>query len=161
MVDEVGQRRQAHSARRLQRSRRIALVYGAGAVILIGWAAYLGVSLPVVHLARHWNVAWVGLDVLIVGALTWTAWRASHRDRRVVVPAVATATLLIVDAWMDVSTASRSDLALSIVLAVCVELPLAALSLLLARRAIRAEQPESPTSSGRDLPRVRRRANSS
>jgi hypothetical protein len=133
---EAGEAPPSRIARR--RRGRIAFVYAAGAVILVGWAAHLGISLPDVNMARHWNVAWVGLDVMIVITLSWTAWRAGHGDRRVVVPAVATATLLIVDAWMDVSTATRGDLWQSVVLAACVEVPLAALSLFIARRAVNA-----------------------
>ena len=121
-----------------RRRGRIAFIYAAGAVILVGWAADLGISLPDVNMARHWNVAWVGLDAMIVITLSWTAWRAGHGDRRVVVPAVATATLLIVDAWMDVSTAARGDLWQSILLAACLEVPLAVLSLFIARRAVNA-----------------------
>ncbi len=116
--------------------RRVAIIYGAGAVVVIAWAAYLGVSLPDRNVASHWNVAWVGLDGLIFVALSFTAWRAGHNDRRVVIPAVATATLLAVDAWMDVTTAARPDLWQSILLAAGLELPLAALSLLVARRAL-------------------------
>jgi len=119
-------------------SGRVALIYAVGAVVVVGWAAHLGISLPDVNMARHWNVAWVGFDAMIVSALSWTAWRAWHRDRRVVVPAVATATLLVVDAWMDISTATRGDLWQSILLAACLELPLAALSLMVARRAVHA-----------------------
>ncbi|HEY5172672.1 MAG TPA: hypothetical protein VIK54_13175, partial [Acidimicrobiia bacterium] len=75
-------------------------------------------------------------DVLIVAALALTAWRSARGDRRVAIPAAATATLLVVDAWMDVTTAARADLWQSILLAVAIELPLAALSLLVARRAL-------------------------
>ncbi len=118
------------------RKRRVATVYGIGAIILIGWATYLGASLPEHNVAQHWNAAWVGLDVLIVIGLTNTAWRAGHADRRVVIPAAATAGLLVADAWMDISTAARSDLWQSVVLAIAVEIPLAVISLLLARRAL-------------------------
>ena len=127
--------------------RRVAIVYAIGVVVVTGWAAYLGVSLPHVAVARNWDVAWVGLDGLIVMALAWTAWGAAHRDRRVVIPAVATATLLVVDAWMDVSTASRSELWQSILLAAAFELPIALMSLSIARRAMRAiPQPRDESS---------------
>ncbi len=143
----ASRRRVELAARR--RARRVAIIYGAGAAIVVGWAAYLGLSLPDRNIARHWNVAWVGLDCLIVLALAYTAWRGGHNDRRVVIPAVATATLLVVDAWMDITTAARADLWQSILLAVALEIPLAALSLLVARRALnslanRSEQPITP-----------------
>jgi len=120
-----------------RRARRVAALYGAGAVVLVGWAAYLGVSLPDRDLARHWNAAWVGLDALIVFSLALTARLAARRDRRVAIPASATAALLVADAWMDVTTAGRADRGLAILLAVVVELPLAALSFALARRSLR------------------------
>jgi hypothetical protein len=50
-------------------------------------------------------------------------------------PATATATLLIVDAWFDVMTAGRHrGVGLAILMAVCVELPAAYGSLWVARR---------------------------
>ena len=112
------------------------MVYGLGAATVVGWASHLGMSLPDRNVAHHWNVAWIGLDGLIVVALAFTAWRSGHNDRRVVLPAAATATLLVVDAWMDVTTAARTDLWQSMLLAVALELPLAALSFLIARRVL-------------------------
>ena len=129
--------------------RRVATVYGIGAVILIGWAAYLGASLPERNVAQHWNAAWVGLDVLIVLGLANTAWRAGHADGRVVIPAAATAGLLVADAWMDISTAARSDLWQSVVVAVAVEIPLAVISILLSRRALDRLSDHRPAESSR------------
>ena len=128
-------------------SRQIVAIYAATAVGLVGWTSYLALSLPRTSVARHWNVAWVGLDVLIVIALAGTAWWARRDDRFIVIPAVATTTLLIVDAWMDVTTAAGSDRWQSIVLAVAVELPLAAFSLRLARSALADPQPTATTPS--------------
>jgi hypothetical protein len=125
------------SGRRLPpRVRRIATCYAIGAVVLVGWVVYLGSALPQHNVVEHWNVAWVGFDVLVVVALTFTAVLAWSRDRHVVMPAIATATLLVADAWMDVAMSSGRDLVASIVLAVCVELPLAALSILVAAAAL-------------------------
>jgi hypothetical protein len=75
------------------------------AVVLLPWAAYLALSLPASVSARHWPAAWTGLDVVMAAGLAVTAWLAVRRDRRMVFPAVATATLLLVDAWFDVCTA--------------------------------------------------------
>lgn len=122
---------------RHRRARRVAIVYGVGAVALIAWATYLGDSLPDRNVAQHWNAAWVGFDVLLVLTLALTAWRAAQFDRRVVIPAAASAALLVADAWMDITTSSRADLWQSLLLAVAVELPLAALSITVARRALR------------------------
>jgi hypothetical protein len=96
------------------------------AVVLVPWAAYLAVSLPGSVSARHWPVAWTGLDVVVAAGLATTAWLAARRDRRTAFPAVSTATLLLVDAWFDVCTAPAGG---SLVLALadmCVEVAVAA-----------------------------------
>ncbi len=122
----------------------MASVYALGAILLVGWAAYLGESLPDRNIAQHWNAAWVGLDVLIVLALANTAWRSFRADASVVIPAAATAALLVADAWMDVTTATRTDLWQSLLLAIAVELPLAVLSIMVARRALRNVADRAP-----------------
>ncbi len=117
-------------------AHRISLLYGGSAVVLVVWAGYLGASLPAERVAHHWNVAWVSLDALIVVALAATAITAQRRDPTIVMPAIATATLLVADAVMDVSTANHSDLWQALVLAFAVEIPLAVLSIRLAWRTI-------------------------
>jgi len=59
------------------------------------------------------------------------------RSPHVVLPAAGTAALLLADAWFDVVTARGGALVVAIVSAVGVELPLAALSVIVALRAIR------------------------
>ena len=51
------------------------------------------------------GAAWVGFDILLVFAIVLTAYYALPVDNRVQFPAIATATLLVVDAWFDVTTA--------------------------------------------------------
>ena len=80
------------------------------AVVLVPWAAYLALSLPASVSARHWPVAWAGLDVVMAAGLAATAWLAVRRDRRTAFPAVSTATLFLVDAWFDVCTAPAGRL---------------------------------------------------
>jgi hypothetical protein len=75
------------------------------AMVLFPWAGYLAVTLPASVSARHWPVAWTGLDVVMAAGLAATAWLAIRRDRRLAFPAVSTATLLLADAWFDVCTA--------------------------------------------------------
>jgi hypothetical protein len=48
------------------------------AAVLVPWAAYLAVSLPASVSARHWPVAWAGLDAVMAAGclvLTAAAWR--------------------------------------------------------------------------------------
>jgi hypothetical protein len=104
----------------------------------------------------HYRAAWVGFDILLLAVLASTAYFALRGSPQVAFTATAAATLLVVDAWFDVLTTPKDDgRILSVVLAVLVELPLAALCLwiatharhvlhrrveLLARRAQRAER---------------------
>ena len=85
--------------------RWLVRLIAVSAVVLLPWAAYLALSLPASVSARHWPVAWTGLDVVMAAGLAATAWLAVRRDRRMAFPAVSTATVLLVDAWFDVCTA--------------------------------------------------------
>jgi hypothetical protein len=69
----------------------------------IPWTAYLAATLP--RTIRVYDrTAWVGFDiglVIMMGLTGWLAWRGRPR---VALAAVATATMLVVDAWFDVLT---------------------------------------------------------
>jgi hypothetical protein len=106
------------------------------AVLLVPWIVYLGIVLPDRTTSAHWDVAWVGFDAMEFVALGLTGWFAYRRSTWVEVAATASAVLLIVDAWFDVTTATAGwDLVQALALGVLVELPLAALSLWIARHA--------------------------
>ena len=137
--DEAEERRHQELLATIRvRSRRTALLYSTGAVLLVPWTVYLAVTLPRRDLATHYRVAWVGFDTLLVVAIVLTAYFAFRMDDRVQLPAMATATLLIVDAWFDVLTAGRRvDAYQAIATAVCIEIPAALFSLYLARRVNR------------------------
>ena len=103
------------------------------AVILLPWIAYLAVSLPSSVSARHWPLAWVGLDAVMAAGLAATGWMAFRRDRRVAFCAASTATVLVLDAWFDVCTSpGGGQFALALV-GMCIELAEAAACLMLAR----------------------------
>jgi hypothetical protein len=117
-------------------ARWIVPVYAILAVAIIPWIVWLAWTLPENSVSSHYRLAWVGFDVLLCGALGRTAWLAWRRSPFVVNVAAATATLLVVDAWFDVTTSPGGpDLVVSAVLAVLVELPLATFSLVIAGRA--------------------------
>jgi hypothetical protein len=122
-VDEI-----VPSSRWLRRTRevRIAVMVGA-AVLLVPWIAYLAVTLPRLYVAHNWDSTWVGFDVLLLAMIVATAMLGYLRRQLIVVTAFATAVLLVCDAWFDVMTAHGDDRLLSIVTAVFVELPFAAL----------------------------------
>jgi hypothetical protein len=113
--------------------RWVAPVFGVLALLTIPWIGYLAVTLPRQAVTAHYRGAWVGFDVGLVAALVLTAVQAYRGHRRVGLAATATATLLVVDAWFDVTTTPAGiDLVVSIVLALLVELPLAAVCLWIA-----------------------------
>ncbi len=97
------------------------------AVGLVPWTILLYFTLPSGYTVRQWRVTWVGFDVLLLLAMSATAFLGWRRHRGVVVAAVATGALLVCDAWFDVSLALGTPAVWwSAALAVFVELPLAA-----------------------------------
>lgn len=95
-------------------------------LILIPWTVYLAGSLPSEQVSTHYDAAWAGFDVMLMLALAATAYFAFRRPSYLPTAAGATATLLVVDAWFDVLTTPGVQRLESILLAVFVELPLAA-----------------------------------
>jgi hypothetical protein len=111
----------------------MAWLYTAAGVILLPWIVYLAVTLPRRQYDRHYRLAWVGFDLILVLAISRTAYMAFRFDPRVQFPATATAVLLFVDAWFDVTTSStRGQVLEALVLAVLVEIPAALFTLYLA-----------------------------
>jgi hypothetical protein len=97
------------------------------------------VTLPRHYVASHWRLTWVGLDAAMAFFLARTAWLTYRRRRGLVITAVVTGTLLCVDAWFDVITAtSRADRVASLATAVFGEIPLAVILFWAARRVLHA-----------------------
>jgi hypothetical protein len=118
-----------------RRARRLAWVYLIVAAGLILWTIFLALSLPKENLEHHYRLTWTGFDLIEVLAIYLTAHMAFRLDARVMYPATAVATLLIADAWFDVTTStSASSAILALILALAVELPAAAFSLYVAHR---------------------------
>jgi hypothetical protein len=135
---------------RAARRKSLALVVTAACIVLIPWTVFLATSLPRRYTASHWRIAWIGLDVVMIGFLARTAWLALER-RTFVISAVITGTLLAVDAWFDVTTASGStDRLVSLSTAILGELPLAAVLFYAARRMMRSYAPRTPGSGTPD-----------
>jgi hypothetical protein len=91
----------------------------------------IALSLPSRTVADHYRLAWVGFDILLLLALSRTAWLAFKGSRQVELPATATATLLIVDATTAHTGWPQME---AIALAVFVELPTAALAIYISTR---------------------------
>jgi hypothetical protein len=121
------------------------LTLGAAAETV--WTIYIGLDLPRHYVANHWDVAWVGLDVAQVAMLSCAAWAAWRRSTLLVLFSAVSATLLVTDAWFDVTTARRGDLYQGILLAVFVEVPSAVILMWVAHRGLRHTVMMSSTSS--------------
>src|SRR5487761_1833482 len=104
--------------------RWVALAYGLLVVITVPWTVYLGLTLPEKHLSRHWDAAWVGLDIAIAFVLILNAIFSYLESNWLVLSATATTTLLLTDAWFDVITARAGrPLVESLASAVFIEIP--------------------------------------
>lgn len=110
------------------------LVVAAG-TLMLPWVAGLVFILPARHEAAHYDASWVGFDLALSGMLVRTGWLAQKGREHIELSAAMTGTLLLVDAWFDVVTAdSHRELALAVLLAFAVEIPLAAFCLWIAGR---------------------------
>jgi hypothetical protein len=135
---------------RLLAPRWVAPLFLAFSILLLPWIVYLAFSLPTRNVARHYNVSWIGFDVLLILAMARTAWLAFRQRRQLELWAMVTATLLVVDAWFDVTTAHRGwPFVQAVLQAIFVELPTAALALYLARRVERITAREQATRAQR------------
>lgn len=101
-------------------------LFAVCAAVLVPWTAWLALTLPERAVAVNYDTAWVGFDVMLLVAVAGTAVAAMRRSRFLGLVASATAALLVVDAWFDVVTSPGSERLVAAVMAVLVELPLAA-----------------------------------
>jgi hypothetical protein len=120
------------------RTKLVVPLFTLAAFVLLPWVVLLVSVLPSTHRSAHWDVAWGGFDAALALLLLTVAITALRRSPWLEGAATAAATLLFVDAWFDVLTASTGmELVLALVEALLIELPLAVLCLLLARDAER------------------------
>src|SRR5216684_2941450 len=82
--------------------RWAAVLYVLGSLLVLPWTVYLDQNLPTHHLFRHWDIAWVGLDIGLVISLLLTGILAFRKSLWVVLAATVTSSFLLVDAWFDV-----------------------------------------------------------
>jgi hypothetical protein len=115
-----------------------ALVAAGAAVLLLPWCMVLAATLPSTYEANHWQLAWVGLDCGIAVGAGLTAYLLHKKDARAALTAVAAGTLLLADAWFDVSTSGPGlDHTLSLAEALLLEVPLAVCAFVVASRQLR------------------------
>ncbi len=108
-------------------ARWVTPLFALVALFLVPWTLYLTFTLPSRHLARHYDLAWVGFDVGLLAAFAGTAWAALRRSEWLVALAAATGTMLLCDAWFDIVTAQGGkEVWDAVIEAALGELPLAA-----------------------------------
>ena len=111
-----------------RRRRRLSLeLLWACTAFLLPWSIYLMVSLPRTYNAQHYDLAWFGFDVLELLALGATAYFGLRRRQAIIGAALASATLLICDAWFDIALdLGTPGIWTALAAAAFLELPLAA-----------------------------------
>jgi hypothetical protein len=107
-------------------------------IVLFGWIIVLILTLHRHYTATHWRFAWVGFDLLLLGAFALTGW-AFWRGRQIVIAfLLVTGALLCCDAWFDVILdLGTNGVWESVASAAVIELPLAFVMFQAARRLIR------------------------
>jgi hypothetical protein len=124
----------------LSRRRRRLLIAAAlaGVVLLAVWIGVLVLKLPPYYRAGGWRASWVGFDVGLLLVFAATAWAAWRRRQILIGCLMVLATLLCCDAWFDTTLDwGTRGFMVSLLSAVIVELPLAAVALIGARRLLR------------------------
>jgi hypothetical protein len=126
------------AARSGGRPRAIGLaIIIACCVVLAIWIGILAVTLPRYYRSGGWRAAWVGFDIAELAAFAATAWAVWRRRQVLIICLVVLATLLCCDAWFDVALdAGSRAFGVSVLSAVLVELPLAAIAIIGARRLL-------------------------
>lgn len=118
----------------------------AAGIGMIPWLVVLAISLPASAHAEHWCMAWVGLDGAEGLALLATGLLLIRRDDRCSLTAAVAATLVLIDAWFDVTTAAPGASEITaLAMAACIEVPVSLLCAALALRAFPRPGPRSPS----------------
>ena len=138
----------------------LVLVLGGVAITMLPWTAYLTATLPGSEVAHHWDLAWAGLDVMEAIALLATLLALVRRSPFLEMFAGIAGTLLVVDAWFDLTTSNPGrDFNWALTFALLGELPLAALCFWIAYEAVplsggraRASGPVPPPRARPDRP---------
>lgn len=111
---------------RTPRAPRTATVLTGAGLVLLPWVVVLAKTMPRTTEVSNWSTAWIGLDLMLAAGLTGTGALLRRRDPRASPVAAATAALLVMDAWFDVTTSGGTGgQGTALLLAAGAELPLA------------------------------------
>jgi hypothetical protein len=111
-----------------QLSGKLAKLFTVCAILLVPWIGVLVIQLGVQAGKRSFNASWVGLDMIEVCCLLAVGALMRRRHRATSPVAAATAAVLCMDAFFDyMSAAPKLAYLVAMLMAVLVELPLAAL----------------------------------
>ena len=138
LLDAQIDRRHFHTRLSRRRSLVLALI-GMGGALLLPWVGYLAVSLPDATRPEAWKAAWVGFDLALAVVLLATAWLGWHRRTLVMIGLTVAATLLLTDAWFDLTLSFRTDEWSSSVVSAFIEVPFALLLILSAQSVMRRQ----------------------
>lgn len=101
-----------------------------GSLVLFPWIGYLSVALPATSQAGAWRTAWVGYDIALAAVLAITGLAAWQRRQVLQVLMPLSATLMLVDAWFDVTLSwGTEEQGGALLTALLIEIPLALLLL--------------------------------
>ena len=130
--DEVDEFMVDHKGRPLkpefvQRRRKQSIeILGLCVAGLVPWTIFLAVSLPDQYRAEQWRLTWAGFDGLLLIGMGLTVYFGWRRRQAVIPAAIVTATLLVCDAWFDITLdLGTSEVWWAVGSAVLIELPLA------------------------------------
>ncbi len=116
----------------------VLVVIVGSCILLAAWIGILAVTLPAFYHTGSWRGAWVGFDIALLAAFAATGWTAWRRRQLLIISLVVLATLLLCDAWFDVVLDVRTaGFFASLLSALLIELPLALLAILMARRLLK------------------------
>lgn len=120
-----------------RRRRLVLAVTAISTVVLVPWIVYLSITLNERHRVTMWGTAWIGFDVLLLVTFALSAWSVWKRRLVAIAFLSATAIMLLIDAWFDVtmSWGTRGE-RISIATAIVAELPLFVLLALTIRRSL-------------------------
>jgi hypothetical protein len=132
---------EAQATRRVPVPRWVPPILALIAAGLIPWTLYLTFTLPSRQVTEHYDIAWVVFDCALAASFAVTAWCAVRAPDWLAPAAAVTGTMLLCDAWFDVTTSiGGSDWVEAVLEAILAELPLAAVCALIVYDAERFQQ---------------------